>query len=173
MMRVGITTWHDRISPVFDVARNLLVVEVQDGQEVDRQQVELKETAPNLRALEVGKLNLDVLICGAVSQPLENILGSLGIRVVARLCGEAEEILRAFISGGWTEEVFLMPGCGLGLGRGRGGGRGQGQGGGRGQGQGGGRGGGRGQGQGGGRGGGRGQGRGMGWGNQNFTGEMQ
>jgi predicted Fe-Mo cluster-binding NifX family protein len=161
MMRVGITTWHDRISPVFDVARNLLVVEMQDGQEVGRQQVELKETAPNLRALEVGKLDLNVLICGAVSQPLENMLLSSGTHIFSHLCGETEEIFQAFISGNWAEREFLMPGCGRGLGRGRGGG-----GGGRGQG----RGGGRGQGRGGG-GGGRGQGRGIGGGNQNRLGE--
>ena len=87
------------------------MVEVQDGQEVGRQQVELKETAPNLRALEVGKLNLSVLICGAVSQPLENMLLSLGIHVFSHLCGETEEILQAFVSGQLNRQSFLMPGC--------------------------------------------------------------
>jgi predicted Fe-Mo cluster-binding NifX family protein len=52
-----------------------------------------------------------VLICGAISRPLEAMLLSAGVEVIPQTCGPVEEVLKAFMSGKLTEKAFLMPGC--------------------------------------------------------------
>jgi predicted Fe-Mo cluster-binding NifX family protein len=110
-MRVAIPIFNGRISPVFDAARHLVLVDVENGRELGRTEkvVEEPEMAP--RARRVAELGVDVLICGAVSRPLEAMLLSAGVEVVPQTCGQAEEVFRAFLSGQLTEQAFLVPGC--------------------------------------------------------------
>ena len=118
--RIAIPTWDDRISPVFDVARHLLVVDVEDNAEVARSEVVIEETALPRRAKQLTDLGVNVLICGAMSRPLERMLTSAGVQVIPHTCGSADSVLKTFLSGQLTEQAFLMPGCrGRGRGRGR------------------------------------------------------
>ncbi len=110
-MKVGIPTWSGRISPVFDVARHLLVVDVEGDAEVGRVDAAIEETEPAPRARWVAQLGVNVLICGAVSVPLEAMLVSAGVQVVLHVCGPVEEVLQAFVSGRLTDQTFVMPGC--------------------------------------------------------------
>ena len=128
-MRVAIPTWRGRISPVFDVAGHLLLVDAQNGSEIRREEAMVEPSDLPARAKRMTELGTNVLICGAISWPLEVMLRSAGIRVIPHTCGPVEDVLRAFLSGQLTEQAFLMPGC---CGRrrrfrgGRGGGRGRG-----------------------------------------------
>jgi len=110
-MKLAISTLADRISPVFDVARQLRVVEVDHSREVGSRDVLLEEREPLTRARRVAALGVQVLICGAVSRPLEKLLLREGIRVLPQRCGPVVEVLGAFLSGQLTEDVFRMPGC--------------------------------------------------------------
>ena len=110
-MRLAISTLADRISPVFDVARQLLVVELDHGKEVSSRNVSLEEGEAAARARHVAALGVKVLICGAVSRPLERLLLSEGVEVFPQRCGPVGEVLGAFLSGQLTDEAFLMPGC--------------------------------------------------------------
>ena len=110
-MRITIPNWQGRISPVFDVARNLLVVDVEDGRESRRTEYGADPVDPLARARQVAELGTDVVICGAVSWPLEMALTSAGVRVIGQTCGPVEEVLKAFLNGQLRETAFLMPGC--------------------------------------------------------------
>jgi len=110
-MRVAIAIWQGRISPVFDVARQLVLVDVEHGVQVNRAQKLLTETSPAARVECLADWGVDVLICGAVSWPLEAMLTNAGIRVMAYICGQADQILEAFVSGQLNVQDSLMPGC--------------------------------------------------------------
>ncbi len=110
-MRIGIAVWRGRISPVFDVAGNLLLVDAQEGREACREEVAVEASGLVARAKRVAELSTNVLICGAISWPLEAMLVSAGVRVIPQTCGPVEDVLRAFLSGQLTEQAFLMPGC--------------------------------------------------------------
>ena len=99
------------MSPVFDVAKHLLLVDLDGEAEAGRQEAALDETEFGARARRVVKLGVDVLICGAISAPLEAMLVSSGVRVIPHTCGATKEVLRAFASGQLPDEAFLMPGC--------------------------------------------------------------
>ena len=111
VMKVAVPTWTGRVSPVFDVAKRLLLVTLEGDGEVSREEAAIEETQPTARAKRITELGVDVLICGAISMPLEAMLGSAGVRVIPNTCGLVEDVLRAFVSGHLTEQAFLMPGC--------------------------------------------------------------
>ncbi|MCC7174096.1 MAG: NifB/NifX family molybdenum-iron cluster-binding protein [Bryobacterales bacterium] len=146
-MKVAIPNWQGRVSPVFDSAGRVLLLDVVDGREQGREERPLTRTSLPARAAEFLSLGADVLICGAISAPLEAALASAGVRVVGFVCGPVEEVLAAFLNDGLSGRAFWMPGCGgrrrrfgegremmprgsgMGFGRGRGGGGGGGRGG--------------------------------------------
>ncbi len=111
VMRVAIPFFDGGISPVFDAARRLLLVDIEDGREVWRTEQLVEEPELWPRARRVVEFGADVLICGAISRPLEAMLLSAGVEVIPQTCGPVEDVLKAFISGRLTEQAFVMPGC--------------------------------------------------------------
>jgi len=110
-MKVAIPHWQGRVSPVFDVAGNVLVVEICDGVENSREDVTLDAEDPQLRAARLAQTGADLLICGAISWPLEMALSAAGIDVIPQTCGDVEQVLAAFAKGQLRQDAFLMPGC--------------------------------------------------------------
>lgn len=110
-MKLAIPVWQGRISPVFDVAGQLLLVELADGREIAREEQVVQESTPDQRARKLAELGVGTLICAGISQPLEGMLADGGIRVIARICGSVEEVLAAFVAGQLGQRRFAMPGC--------------------------------------------------------------
>ena len=129
-MRIGISTWDQRISPVFDTSTSLLVVEVAEGREVSRETRPLPDGPLPERARQLANWGVEVLLCGAISQRLSGMAALYGIRLIPWLSGNVEEVLTAFLvgqfTGGVPDQRFAMPGCCRRRGRfGGGGGRGR------------------------------------------------
>ena len=110
-MRLAIPTWNGRISPVFDVAKHLLLVDLDKGQEAGREEAVLEGTDVPSRAGRIAELRVDTLICGAISRALEARLAAAGVYVIPDTRGLIEEVLNAYSSDRLTEQAFLMPGC--------------------------------------------------------------
>jgi predicted Fe-Mo cluster-binding NifX family protein len=110
-MRVVIPIDGNRISPVLDAARSFLLVDERPGGLPVRRQVRIADADPVDKARRIVALGAGVVICGAVSWPLEAMLASAGVRVVPNTCGSLDEVVSAFYAGDLTEQAFLMPGC--------------------------------------------------------------
>ena len=136
-MRIAIPQWQGRISPVFDVAASLLLIDVESGREIGRQEKQLPGADSLNRTAEFLSCRPDVLICGGISAPLEARLTASGVEVVGFTCGMIDDVVRAYMRGKLGSETFAMPGCrrwrrqqggngmprGFGMGFGHGGGR--------------------------------------------------
>jgi len=111
-MNVALTSWNERISPVFDSARSLLIVEIEDG-EVTRSSIEPFNPAVVNHLTELlSRLKIDVLICGAISEIPANIIEASGIELIPFVSGRIEDVVRAYAEGKPVVPSFLMPGCG-------------------------------------------------------------
>lgn len=110
-MRLAVAEWRGRISPVFDFTRSVWLIDVEDGREVRRQLYRLRELEPFPRAAELVELGVQVLLCGAISAPLEAALIRHGIEVVGFVCGPVERVLTAYFNGELAQPGFLLPGC--------------------------------------------------------------
>ncbi len=110
-MKIAIPVWQGRVSPVFDVAQHVLLVELAGDAELARRQTRLLSNQPAQRVRLLGDFGANALICGAISQPLKAALSRSGVQVLDWVCGEIEEVLRAYQTGTLDEDRFAMPGC--------------------------------------------------------------
>ena len=111
-MKVALTAWEDRISPVFDSARTLLIAEIENGEIVRRRKEPFFPEMSYRLADWLHNLGIDVLICGAISQLPAGIVESSGIKLISFVGGNAEEVLGAYAEGEQIVPAFSMPGCG-------------------------------------------------------------
>ncbi|MFP3929066.1 MAG: NifB/NifX family molybdenum-iron cluster-binding protein [Desulfobacteraceae bacterium] len=110
-MRAAFAVWNGRIAPVFDVARQIHLVEAESGGIVNQWTEVLPEEMPVQRALRLTELGVENLICGAVSRPLQALVSAYGIRVTAFIAGGADEVIQAWLEDRLDGEEFAMPGC--------------------------------------------------------------
>jgi len=117
-MRIALPTFQERISPRFDCANTLLVVEIADGAEVSRQEQMLGNMPSGHRVMHLRRLGVNVLLCGGLHRRLAHELAAAGIEVIGGLWGEAEAIIQAYLRGELTP--ISRPAGPFGRGRGRG-----------------------------------------------------
>lgn len=111
-MRVAIPVWNDRVTPVFDAAGRLLLVDIEDGAERIRHEEVLHESFLGQRARRLRELGVNVLICGAISRPLAALLEASGISVLPCTAGPVNDVLQAYLAGGLASARWRMPGSG-------------------------------------------------------------
>ena len=110
-MKVALATWNGRISPVFDVARQVLMIEVEADRVIARHEEILPGADPQAQVGRLCSLGSQVLICGAISQPLAAMLATGGVRVIPFTAGTVEEVLAAWLAGSLPNPTLSMPGC--------------------------------------------------------------
>ena len=110
-MKVAVATWNERISPVFDVARQVLMLEVQHNRVVARYEATLPGTEPQAQAARLAVLAPRILICGAISQLLAGLVAARRIKVVPFTAGAVEEVIAAWLAGALPNPALAMPGC--------------------------------------------------------------
>ena len=110
-MKIAIPIYNDSVSNVFDFAHRLLVVEIENSKEVNRSEVALESRSLPQRAGQLKSLGIDVLVCGAVSRLLANMVIQSGIEVLPFVTGNIENVLGAYMAGQLIRPEFSMPGC--------------------------------------------------------------
>jgi predicted Fe-Mo cluster-binding NifX family protein len=109
-MRIMIPVRKGRVSPVFDVARRVLIVDVGESGEVELSREWLEQVNGHVQPGQLVELGTDLLICGVMTSSLEEAIMSAGITIVGQVCGAVHEILRAFLRDAIGECDFLIPG---------------------------------------------------------------
>jgi predicted Fe-Mo cluster-binding NifX family protein len=110
-MKVAIPAWADRVSTVFDFARLLLVLDLHRGKEISRIEIPLNENPSILRAGMLSALGVQVLICGAISQPLAALVRRSGIEIIPFVTGKIDDVLDAFVTAQLADARLLLLGC--------------------------------------------------------------
>jgi predicted Fe-Mo cluster-binding NifX family protein len=68
---------------------------------------------PMDRALRLKAIKINVLLCGAISCRMEDLVRRQGIQLIAWLAGDVPAILKAFGDGTIMEPQYAMPGTQL------------------------------------------------------------
>lgn len=126
-MKIAVPIWNGRVSPLFDTACRVLITSGRGG---NGEEHDLEGLAPPEKVRRIKELGAEVLICGAVSNPVASLVESAGIALLPWVSGPVDEVVEAFGMGQLDVPRFSMPGCGrMRRCRGRrGGGRGAGRG---------------------------------------------
>jgi predicted Fe-Mo cluster-binding NifX family protein len=110
-MKVALTVWDGRISPVFDVCREALVLTIEDNVVASRASENIDAANAALKVDRLRALGVETLICGAISEPLHHELTARGVKVLGFVAGEIDEVVQAFLSGRLPGPSLAMPGC--------------------------------------------------------------
>jgi predicted Fe-Mo cluster-binding NifX family protein len=96
-MKIAVTIWKKRVSPLFEAARSLLIADTAQHTVVSMNTCPIPPELPHFRAARLAELGVEVLICGAISRPQAILLQAYGIRVLSDITGRAEAALAAFL----------------------------------------------------------------------------
>ena len=110
-MKIAIPIYNNNVSNVFDFATRLLLVEIENGKETNRSEVTLVSQLLPQRVGQVKKLEVDVLVCGAISRILANMITASGIQLLPYVTGRVDDVLQAYLNGQLVQPEFSMPGC--------------------------------------------------------------
>ncbi|HBN26537.1 MAG TPA: dinitrogenase iron-molybdenum cofactor biosynthesis domain-containing protein [Desulfobacteraceae bacterium] len=111
-MKVALTAWEDKISPVFDSARTLLIAEIENKEIISSRYELFNPEMTHCLADSLDNLGVDVLICGAISETPAKIIEACGINFIPFIGGNLEEVLLSYAKENRIKSIFLMPGCG-------------------------------------------------------------
>jgi predicted Fe-Mo cluster-binding NifX family protein len=112
-MKVALTVWEGRVSPLFDAARELLVADIDDrGVIKNRRHEPMTPQWPSRVVERLIEQDVTVLICGAISEAPAGMIEAAGIRLIAFVAGAVEDVLGMLAKGCPIVPAFSMPGCG-------------------------------------------------------------
>ena len=111
MLRIAIPIRDNCVSPAFDFARTLLLVELEDGREVRRSETALVPEPNARRAARLIELQVELLVCGAISRDLARSVAGAGIEILSYVSGPIDEVVKAYAAGRLAEPRFVLPGC--------------------------------------------------------------
>ena len=110
-MKAAFSVWNNRIAPVFDVAGQIHIVEVEAGRIIRETQEVFPEEIPVRKALRLVELDVGALVCGAISLPMHAMVVEHGIWVIPFAAGNVHDVIHAWLSGSIWNTQFSMPGC--------------------------------------------------------------
>lgn len=110
-MKAALTIWDGRISPVFDVCREVIVLEIEGGKVVSTSRETFDRMAPFQKVKRLAIIGIKTLVCGAITKLLSRELASRGIKVFGFVAGEIDEVVRAVVSDTLPDPLLSMPGC--------------------------------------------------------------
>ena len=109
-MKVALPIWQGHVSAVFDFAHKLFLVEFENGEDKGRQEIGLVEQSSPERAATLKRLSVGILICGAISRSLAEMISALGIQILPSVTGTTEQIITAYNTSQLSQPQYILPG---------------------------------------------------------------
>jgi predicted Fe-Mo cluster-binding NifX family protein len=109
-VKIAITIWGNRISPVFDSAHTLMIVQVENLTIINREFVDFDPRISSQIASILSAFQIDALICGAITELQSKIIEKTGIKLISFIAGNVEEVLMSLLKKPHRISEFLMPG---------------------------------------------------------------
>jgi predicted Fe-Mo cluster-binding NifX family protein len=110
MERVAIPVFELRVSPVLDSCQRMVVVDIEKGCEIRRQELSLEKMPIHERIEVMTRWGIRKVICAGVSDIMCRFLAGKNIALVSGIAGELEKIIDAYICNRLDDACFVMPG---------------------------------------------------------------
>lgn len=109
--KIAVTVWGNRISPVFDSAKTLLIADVKDGCIYNKSYQPFDPTKVVSLVRQFETLGISTLVCGAISTQPAQILVDHQIHLVSFVMGNVYEFLESYTGDRAINKSYIMPGC--------------------------------------------------------------
>ncbi len=110
-MKAAFSCLDNRIAPVFDTARQIVLVEAVSRRIVRESQEIFADDLPVQKAIQLAEFSVNALVCGAISKHLQEMIAAYGTQVVPFVTGDLTEVIYAWANNRLHDRRFAMPGC--------------------------------------------------------------
>lgn len=97
-MKVAFTIWKNRISPVADSAREVLVLDIEGLAVLGRRHERFRNQSLFDRAEKLVDMGVNTFICGAISDFYSGLIEGYGIHLIPFIHGQIDEVVDAFMN---------------------------------------------------------------------------
>lgn len=109
-MKIAVSEYENNVATTFDFANEVIVFTCENDKVLKREHVLLNDQFIPLRGMKLKKLGIDLLICGAISNPSAFMLHHHGIEVISGITGDVETVLQEFFRGNINLPQYCLPG---------------------------------------------------------------
>jgi predicted Fe-Mo cluster-binding NifX family protein len=109
-MRIAIPLFGSRVSPRFGYEPEVLIVDVEECKEVNRQKFSTMGLGIPQRLSLLSSLAVNTLICGGIDVFCLRSLSGRGFQIIPGVIGEADEALKYFLAGKLREGPCVRQG---------------------------------------------------------------
>ncbi len=109
-MRIAIPVFGSRVSPRFDCAMEVLIVDVDKGNVTHRSHESLRMVPSWSRPAYLANRGVDVVLAGGLRHCDYFAMVHAGLKVYGGIVGEVEETLKRYLSGRLSQEDFGFDG---------------------------------------------------------------
>lgn len=99
IQKIAIPVFGNRVSSRLDCAESILLVSIEDGKIVRRQETQWTHVNPLAKIRMLVQEGVEVLICGGLTETCANMLHDTDIEVIPWVRGEVEQVLVQFTEG--------------------------------------------------------------------------
>jgi predicted Fe-Mo cluster-binding NifX family protein len=110
MRKIAVPIFQNRVSPVLDSCKYLLVVDTEAMAEKVRSTVYLGDMSLTERCNLLCKLKVTNVICGGVSELFANLIKGSHIALINGIAGNVDDVISAFLMDRLYLPEFYMPG---------------------------------------------------------------
>lgn len=110
-MKLAVTIWGNRVSPVFDAAKTLLIADMENRMILRKNYISFDPGSPEELIKLLKKARVSILVCGAISTGPADLFVENGIKLISFVTGNALEFMEAFARKQTIEKSYMMPGC--------------------------------------------------------------
>ena len=112
-MKIAITTWGNRISPVFDAAHTLLTARIKNRMIRGKTYTHFDPDSPQELIRILKRMEVTTLICGAISTKPADFIVENNIKLISFVTGNALDFLDSFATRQTIAKMNMMPGCSI------------------------------------------------------------
>ena len=109
-MRIALPVNDSHLSAVLDFSKKLLVVDIEDKRITGKLDVDVNTSFPPSYAATLRNLNVNTVICGAVSDSFSAAIYHSNIELIAGISGRAKQVITAYLNGNLLDPQFALPG---------------------------------------------------------------
>ncbi len=110
-MKIAITIWGNRISPVFDAAHTLLTARIKNRMILSKEYTPFDPDSPQELIQILKSAGATTLICGAISTKPADFIVENDIKLISFVTGNALDFLDSFATRQTIGKMHMMPGC--------------------------------------------------------------
>jgi predicted Fe-Mo cluster-binding NifX family protein len=110
LVKLAVTVWGNRISPVFDAASTLLVAEITDKKISGQHYTAFDPQSPTDLIHTLKKNHVTTLVCGAISKTPASLILDQHIHLIPFVTGNVRQFLDSFALNQTVEKKYRMPG---------------------------------------------------------------